>query len=57
MEILWKGIVSRSHPKLCGNCAFPQISTKLGEISIFYEVTLLQKMHEALVKLTMIYSF
>ena len=42
VEILWKGTVSAKfraiHPKLCGNCAFPQNfhTWKLGEIAVFY---------------------
>ena len=43
-EILWKGTVSAefraNHPKLCGNCSFPQNfhTRKFGEISVFYAV-------------------
>ena len=44
VEILWKSIVSaefrENHPKLCGNCAFPQNfhPRKLGAITTFYAV-------------------
>ena len=42
MEISWKGTGSAkfraNHPKLYGNCAFPQnfLTTKLGEITVRY---------------------
>ena len=44
VEILWKSTVSTwfraIHPKLCGNCTFPQNfhTRKLGEITVFYAV-------------------
>ena len=47
VEILWKRTVSEqfraNHPKLCGNCAFPQNfhASKSGEITVFYAVLIL----------------
>ena len=41
VEILRKGIVFRAiHPKLCGDCAFPQNfhTRKSGEMTVFFVV-------------------
>ena len=41
---MWKRTVSVEfrviHPKLCGNCAYPQIfhTRKLGEITVFHAI-------------------
>ena len=54
MEILWKDTVTAyflvNRPKLCGNCAFPQNfhTRKLGEITLFYAVVMLQKLQKTL---------